>query len=72
MRLTGRLGRFFTQRPKYPKGSKGTSRITWPVALVILLVVAVLIGGGYILRRMQGSPKTPTTQPTPGAATSAK
>ena len=64
MRLTRKQGRFFTERPKYPKGSKGTYHLSWWLLLIIFLLLAILIGGGYLLKRsLEKAPPQPMPQP---------
>jgi hypothetical protein len=50
MRLTHRQARFFTQKPRYPKGAKGIHRFGW-LLLVLLLMFA---GGGVVLYLLRG------------------
>lgn len=50
MRLTRNQARFFTGRPKYPKGARGVHRRFWTLMVVIVLTLAALVGGGYLLR----------------------
>ncbi len=50
MRLTHRQRRFFTKRPRYPRGAKGIPLLPWRLILVVL-IIAVLAAGGYFLRR---------------------
>ena len=64
MRLTRKQGRFFTERPRYPKGSKGVNCLPWRLLLVIFLVLGILVGGGYFLSRaLRKGPQQPITQP---------
>jgi len=45
MRLTGRQGRFFTQRPGYPRGARGIRRTGLLVVLAVVLLAAVAVLG---------------------------
>ena len=61
MRLTQGQGRFFTQRPRYPKGAKGVRRV-WPwVGLALLVVFAAIWFGRY---RAAGTAKPASTPST--------
>ena len=65
MRLTRRQGRFFTRRPAYPKGSRGTRSYFWQTLIVTVLVLAGLAVGGYYLRKAYVDSKstgTPASQ----------
>jgi len=49
MRLTRRQRRFFTLRPPYPRGARGVRRVGWMLAIAAV-VIAILVGGGQLLR----------------------
>jgi len=61
MRLTRRQGRFFTQRPRYPIGAKRLLAFWWKALLIVLLILAILAGVRYGVRRAKNKPP-PTTQ----------
>lgn len=70
MRLTLRQGRFFTQRPAYPKGSKGVKRlllrrVLW--SILVILLIAFLAQQGHRLAQRQ---KTRRQLTPPSAETS--
>ena len=50
MRLTHKLRRFFTEKPAYPKGSRGVRRVAWLMILVVLLLIAAMICSSYFCR----------------------
>ena len=50
MRLTYTQGRFFTRRPRYPKGARGVHYFLWRCVIVTALLVAICAGGAYLLR----------------------
>ncbi len=62
MRLTRSQRHFFTQRPGYPKGSKGVHR---PAALLLglLLLIAIIGVTAYLLKARIGVPMKPTSVP---------
>ena len=62
MRLTSGQSRFFAQRPRYPKGSQGVSRVPWRGIVAGTMLLAALLGGAELLRRHLSAPKA-TTQP---------
>jgi len=63
MRLTHHQARFFTQRPKYPKGAKGVFRIPWRLLLITLILLIALATATYLLRLKTGSQsQTPVPQ----------
>jgi len=66
MRLTRAQGKFFTRRPPYPKGAVGVRRGRRGLILTILVVLALLVGGGYLLREYVFKPPQATTQPASG------
>jgi len=43
MRLTRRQSRFFTQRPSYPLGAKGTPRRRWWILVLVVLAVVLAV-----------------------------
>ena len=51
MRLTSKLGRFFTQRPRFPKGARGVRRrwLTW-LLLGLILIAAIVLTWQYVNR----------------------
>ncbi len=70
MCLTRKQGKFFAQRPSYPEGSKGIARLSWRLVVVIVVVLAILIGGGYLIKHQldkdtDASEKTPVEKVTP-------
>ncbi len=65
MRLTSRQGRFFTQRPKYPAGSKGIGRLFWRRVLWLVFALAVLAALVNFLRTRQASDEDRTAQGNP-------
>jgi len=68
MRLTRKQGRFFTQRPPYPRGSRGVRPFPWWRMAGILLILAAVAGGVCLVRRALSKPKPP---PPAGPAASA-
>ena len=50
MRLTRKQGKFFSECPKYPEGSKGIARLSWRLVVVIIVLLAMLISGGYLIK----------------------
>ncbi len=50
MRLTFRQGKFFTQRPQYPKGAKGIYWLRKLILAILILVVLGVIAGRYYFR----------------------
>ncbi|MCK4850012.1 MAG: hypothetical protein KAT11_01615 [Phycisphaerae bacterium] len=50
MRLTRKQGKFFSECPRYPEGSKGIARLSWRLVVVIIVLLAILIGGGYLIK----------------------
>jgi len=66
MRLTRRQSRYFTQRPLYPKGSRGVSRVPWRGLLAVAVVLGLLAGAGEGVRRYRNwKQQAPATQPAP-------
>ncbi len=52
MRLTRGLGRFFTQRPRYPKEAKGVRRPRkWLILAAIVVLAAIAVSAYLYLRR---------------------
>ncbi len=72
MRLTLRQGKFFTQRPSYPKGSKGVYRVRKVITGVLIIIFILLIGVKYYVSYYQHrqltvtTNKAPTSSPTSG------
>ncbi|NQT19400.1 MAG: hypothetical protein HQ592_06825 [Planctomycetes bacterium] len=72
MRLTGAQGRFFTKRPRYPKGARGVHYFLWRGLIVIALLLAIC-SGGYLLQdhlkgeRQEAPPPVTGEQKPPGA-----
>ena len=64
MRLTRRQGRFFTQRPTYPRHAKGVRRVRWWFIALVVLGAAGLGLQQYFLQRSDRAPQTPTKSPT--------
>lgn len=62
MRLTFRQGRYFTERPKYPKGARGIRRAYLRLAVTVLVLILLLVGGVYLLRHT-GTRKTKLAAP---------
>ncbi|NIA06721.1 MAG: hypothetical protein GWP14_03635 [Actinobacteria bacterium] len=50
MRLTRKQGKGFTDRPSYPKGSKGVHPMRWGLLAAVVAVLAVLLAGGYLAK----------------------
>ena len=50
MRLTRKQGRFFTMRPGYPKDSHGIPRVSKSLIVTIIVILAIVLGGGYLLK----------------------
>ncbi len=69
MRLTRRQGRFFTQRPGYPRHAKGVRRVSWWLIAFVALGAAGLGLKLHFLQRsyrpLQTPSKSPTTQVAP-------
>lgn len=68
MRLTRKQGRFFTQRPKYPLGAKGTPRRRW---WLVVLAALALVALAFALRAHWSKPseaKPTDDPPAPPAA----
>lgn len=69
MRLTRRQGRFFTQRPSYPRHAKGVRRVSWWLIAFVVLGAAGLGLRLHFLQRsdrpLQTPSKSPTTQVAP-------
>ena len=63
MRLSHRQGRFFTERPKYVKGSKGVHQVFRKWLIFLLLASGLLIGGVYFLKSRSGSRLSMPVQP---------
>lgn len=60
MRLTFSQGRFFTHRPRYPKGSKGVRVHWWRRIVIAAIILAILGGGGWLVRHvLQKRSETP-------------
>jgi len=57
MRLTRKQGKFFSECPRYPEGSKGIARLSWRLVLLIIVLLAILIGGGYSIKYQLTKPK---------------
>ena len=51
MRLTRRQGKAFTKKPSYPKGAKGVPRMGWRLAVAAIVVLGILVAGGYLVKR---------------------
>ena len=69
MRLTGKQGRFFTQRPRYPLGSIGIPRVSARRVLAIVVLLILIIGAGFLLRTcLQDSEESTTPPEKQGAA----
>ena len=74
MRLTRKQGKAFTQRPRYPKGAKGVHPMRWGLLVAVVVVLAILVGGGYLVKgclkkRDQQSTSQPADEQTqPGEA----
>ena len=68
MRLTRKQGKFFSERPKYPEGSKGIARLSWRLVVVIIAVLAILIGGGYLIKYQLDKGKEVPTKEVPGVS----
>ena len=73
MRLTRKQGRAFTQRPSYPKGAKGVHPMRWGLLVAVVVVLAMLVGGGYLVKgcvkkRDQQSKPESTNEQTPAEA----
>ncbi|MDY6913045.1 MAG: hypothetical protein SVT52_01120 [Planctomycetota bacterium] len=49
MCLTGRQSRYFTQRPDYPQGARGTNSRLWAFVVVIVVLAAVVAAVAYLL-----------------------
>ncbi len=65
MRLTRKQGKFFSECPKYPEGSKGIARISWTMVVVIVLVLALLVGGGYLIKYQLTKPEEAPSNEAP-------
>ncbi|MGB2819843.1 MAG: hypothetical protein WBF17_02590 [Phycisphaerae bacterium] len=63
MRLTRRQSRYFTNRPRYPAGAKGVSRVPWRGIVIIAVLIAIVLGAGELARRHLARPKEAATQP---------
>ncbi len=63
MRLTRRQSRYFTNRPWYPAGAKGVSRIPWRGILIVAVLIAIVLGAGELARRHLAKPQKVATQP---------
>jgi F0F1-type ATP synthase assembly protein I len=68
MRLTFKQSRFFTARPRYPKGSKGARRYLWRTLLIAALIVGMIAAGAYVLRRYTGPAQSPAEKAPPAKA----
>ncbi len=64
MRLTRRQGRFFTQRPSYPRHAKGVRRVSWWLIAFVVLGAAGLGLKLHFLQRSDRPPQTPSKSPT--------
>jgi hypothetical protein len=62
MSLTRRQARFFTERPRYPKGSRGLHHFPWLLLLVLLLLFAACSAGLYLFQGRPTSSEPPNTQ----------
>ncbi len=63
MRLTRKQGKFFSECPRYPEGSKGIARLSWRLVVVIIVLLAILIGGGYLIKcRLDKAKEAPTEE----------
>ena len=63
MRLTRRQSRYFTNRPWYPRGAKGVSRVPWRGILIVAVLIAIVLGTGELARRGLSKPQKVATQP---------
>ena len=75
MRLTRKQGRFFTERPKYPRGAKGMGGFVWLVILIVVLIIATIGGVAYSVKQRDIEVKvsdTPTMQAETQAEGAAK
>ncbi len=63
MRLTHRQAHFFTQRPKYPKGSKGTFRLPWRALTIILILLIAFATAAYLILHVKTD--SPSRKPVP-------
>jgi hypothetical protein len=63
MRLTRKQSRYFTNRPWYPAGTRGVSRIPWRGILVVAVLIAIVLGGGELARRHLPRGRKAATQP---------
>jgi hypothetical protein len=65
MRLTHRQAHFFTQRPKYPKGSKGIFRLPWRALTIILILLIAFATAAYLILHVKSD--SPSRKPVPQA-----
>jgi len=65
MRLTHRQAHFFTQRPKYPKGSKGIFRLRWRALTIILILLIAFATAAYLVLHVRTD--SPSRKPAPQA-----
>jgi hypothetical protein len=63
MRLTHYQAKFFTQRPKYPKGSKGILRLSWRALTIILILLIAFATATYIILHVKSD--SPSQKPVP-------
>jgi len=63
MRLTRKQSRYFTNRPWYPAGTRGVSRIPWRGIVIVALLIAIVLGGGELARRHLARARKAATQP---------
>ncbi len=63
MRLTRRQGRFFTQRPSYPRHAKGVRRVNWWLIAFVVLGAAGLGLIQHFLQRADRPPQAPSQSP---------
>ena len=63
MRLTHHQAQFFTQRPKYPKGSKGILRLSWRALTIILILLIAFATAAYLILHVKSD--SPSQKPVP-------